>query len=245
MKSIIIFSLLFFLSESNLLFSQSLGVSVGYGFLNMSDVNQDLMDIESLISEAGGYTNEPDEVNGGLFIEGNFKYSFGKFNVGITADYISSSGNFKYGDQSGKLEEDYDVSTTEVLALFEIMFPIELSSWQPFVQLAAGVGFANAERTVNFNIYDPTYNAYLNINNKVDGNYFAGRIKAGVNYIIQNIMFEAAAGYRLADAGALTGDLTVNGITESNQEVTDLINDNTIEFNYSGFFVTGGVSIGF
>jgi hypothetical protein len=243
MKAIIFSLLVYFLPGTGLIFCQSLGVSIGYGYLSMGEVNQDLKDTENLFSNAGAKTNEPDEVKGGLFIEGNFKYSIGKFNLGITADYVSSSGNFSYGDQSGSLHEDYDVSTTEVLGLIEIVFPIELSSWQPFVQLAAGVGFANAERTIDLRIYDPNA-AYLNLLNKVDGNYFAGRVKAGADYIIQNVMLEAAVGYRLANAGELKGEQVENGTTYTDMYVND-INGSKVEFNYSGFFVTVGVSIRF
>ena len=243
MKAIILFAILFFVLSSNIIFCQSLGISIGYGYLNMSAANQDLKDTETLISGAGGYTNEPDEIKGGLFIEGNFKYTIGKFNLGVTADYIYSSGNFGYGDQSGSLDVNYDVSTTEVLGLFEIIFPIELSSWQPFAQLAAGVGFANAERTIDFRVYDP-YSAYLNLKNTVDGNYFAGRVKAGADYLIQNVMLEIAVGYRLANAGELKGDHVENGTTYTDMPVKD-INGNGVEFDYSGFFVTGGVSIRF
>ena len=242
MKAIIFFVLVYILSGTTLVFCQSLGVSIGYGYLNMHDVNQDLLNTESLISGAGGYTNEPDEVKGGLFLEGDLKYSIGKFNVGITADYISSTGNFSYGDQSASLKENYNVSTTEVLGLFEMVFQIELSSWQPFVQIAAGVGFANAERTIDFRIYNPA--AYLNIENTADGTYFAGRIKSGVNYNIQNVLLEFAVGYRLADAGELKGDQVENGTTYSDVTMLD-INGNDIEFDYSGFFVSGGVSIKF
>jgi hypothetical protein len=242
MKAISFSLLVYFLLYTDVIFCQSIGISVGYGYLNMSSVNQDLKDTENLISGAGGYTNEPDEVKGGLFLEGNFKYSIGKFNFGITADYISSSGNFSYGDQSGSLKENYDVSTTEVLGLFEIIFPIELSSWQPFVQLAAGIGIANAERTIDFRIYNPS--GYLNLENKVDGNYFAGRIKAGADYIIQDVLLEIAAGYRLANAGELKGDQVENGTTYKDMPMTD-INGSEVEFDYSGIFVTGGVSIKF
>ena len=126
MKSIIIFSLLFFLFEINPVFCQSLGVSVGYGFLSMSEVNDDLQDTENALSSAGINTSDPDKISGGLLIEGSFKYGIGKFNIGVSADYVSSSGNFTYNDYSGSFEENYDVSTTEVLGLIEIIFPIEL-----------------------------------------------------------------------------------------------------------------------
>ena len=92
------------------------------------------------------------------------------------------------------------------------------------------------------NIKNPL--AYLNLKNTVDGNYFAGRVKAGADYLIQNVMLEIAVGYRLANAGELKGDHVENGTTYTDMPVKD-INGNGVEFDYSGFFVTGGVSIRF
>jgi hypothetical protein len=225
----------------NLLFSQSLGVSVGYGILNMNEVNEDLEDSENLISSAGGITTSPDKVKSGIFLEGNFKYGIGNFNLGITGNYISSSGNFSYNDISGSFEETYDANTIEILGLLEILIPIKNSSIHPFIQLAGGVGIASAEHTGDFVLYqDPSSN--ISVENTVDGNYFAGRIKGGLGFVIQNIVLEISAGYRLANAGELKGDHVENGTRVKDQPVRD-INGNAIEFDYSGLFLTGGISI--
>lgn len=216
-------------------------ICVGYAALNMDEVNKDLEDSQNLISSVGGITSSPDEITGGLFLEGNFKIGIGNFNLGVSGSYISSSGSFSYNDISGSFEENYDVSTIEILGLFEILFPIENSPVQPFIQLAGGVGMASAEHLGDFRLYsDPSAN--ISVKNTVDGNYFAGRVKGGLQFVLQNIILEVAAGYRIANAGELKGDHVENGITFQDMPVRD-ISGNPIEFDYSGLLVTAGVSI--
>jgi len=243
MKTGSIITLMFILLASSLAFSQSIGVSAGYGSLNMDKVNKEMNDVQKLFTDEGAVTSSPDEISGGIFYEGNVKYSINNVNLGISGDYISSSGSFAFADNSGSFNQNYDVSTIEVLLLGELLIPIENSSFQPFIQLAGGIGFATAERTIDVAVYeDPSYN--VSAKNSVDGNYFSGRIKAGVGYVLQNIIIEIAGGYRIANAGELKGDYTVNETTLQNTTVNDIRNV-AIEFDYSGFIVTAGISYEF
>jgi len=242
MKTGSLITLMFFLLISTLMFSQSIGFSAGYGSLNMNNVNRDMNDIEKLFSDAGAITSSPDEINGGTYYEGNIKFTLSNTKLGISGDYISSSGSFSYEDNSGSFIENYDVSTFEVLALYELLISIENSSFQPFIQLAGGIGFATAERTIDAAVYeDPSNN--VSANNSVDGNYFSGRIKAGISYVLQNTIIEIAGGYRIANAGELKG-VTVNGSTLEDKPLYDTKNV-AIEFDYSGFIVTAGISYEF
>jgi hypothetical protein len=234
------FSLFLF---SSFIYTQSIGFSAGYGFLNMNEVNKDLELFQSLFT--GVTATLPEEVTGGLFLEGNFKYGIRNFNLGITGNYISSSGYFSYSDTYGSYRGNYDVSTIEILALFEAVILIENSSIQPFIQLAGGIGLASAERFGKFVYHaDPFYT----VTNTVDGNYFAGRIKGGLQFVLQNIILELAAGYKIAYAGELKGDhiereyMFGNEWTVKNMPVED-INGKAIKFDYSGFLFTGGFSI--
>lgn len=244
MKTLTQLSLMFILLVSSLTFSQSIGISAGYGSLNMDKVNKEMNDVQKLFSDEGAVTSSPDEISGGIFYEGNVKYSINNVNLGISGDYISSSGSFAFADNSVSFNQNYDVSTIEVLLLGELEIPIENSSFQPFIQLAGGIGFATVERTIDIAVYeDPNFN--VSAKNSVDGNYFSGRIKAGVGYILQNIIIEIAGGYRIADAGKLKGDFTVNGTTLENTTVDNITNDVAIDFDYSGFIVTAGISYEF
>ena len=241
MKTGSIITLMFILLASSLAFSQSIGVSAGYGSLNMDKVNKEMNDVQKLFTDEGAVTSSPDEISGGIFYEGNVKYSINNVNLGISGDYISSSGSFAFADNSVSFNQNYDVSTIEVLLLGELLIPIENSSFQPFIQLAGGIGFATAERTIDIAVYeDPNFN--VSAKNSVDGNHFSGRIKAGVGYILQNIIIEIAGGYRIANAGELKGDYTVNGTTLENTTVNNITNNVVIEFDYSGFIVTAGIS---
>jgi len=243
MKTGSLIALMFILLVSSMAFSQSIGISAGYGSLNMNNVNKDMEDFQKLFEDQGAVTSSPEEISGGIFYEGNIKYSINNVNLGILGDYISSSGSFGYADNSGSFNQNYDVSTIEVLLLGELLIPIENSSFQPFIQLAGGIGFATAERTIDVAVYeDPSYN--VSAKNSVDGNYFSGRIKAGVGYVLQNIIIEIAGGYRIANAGELKGDYTVNETTLQNTTVNDIRNV-AIEFDYSGFIVTAGISYEF
>ena len=230
-----------FLLINSIIYCQSIGISVGYGFLNLNEVNSDLQDSRDLISSVGGITSAPEEITGKLFIEGNFKIGIRNYNLGITANYSSSSGSFSYSDVSGSFEENYDVKTIEALALFEFLFPIDNSPVQHFIQLAVGIGMASADHLGEFILFsDPSAN--FSLENMVDGNYFAGRIKGGFQIALRNITLEMAAGYRIANAGQLTGNHTVNGVTIENMPLRD-ISGNPIEFDYSGLLLTAGVSI--
>lgn len=242
MKTGSLLTLMFFLLLNTIMFSQSIGVSAGYGSLNMNNVNRDMNDFQKLFEDQGAITSSPDEINGGIYYEGNVKFTLSNTELGISCDYISSSGSFSYEDNSGSFKENYDVSTFEVLALYELIISIENSSFQPFLQLAGGIGFATAERTIDIAVYeDPNFN--VSENKSVDGNYFSGRIKAGIGYVLQNIIIEIAGGYRIANAGELKG-VTVNGSTLENKPLYDTKNV-AIEFDYSGFIVTAGISYEF
>ena len=235
------FSLFLF---SSLIYCQSIGFSAGYGFLNMNEVNKDLEDSRNLLLSLGVYPSSPVEVTGGLFTEGNFKYDIGNIILGITGNYISSSGNFSYSDNYGSFEHNLDASTIEILALVEILIQKENSSFRPFFQIAGGIGLAKAERLIDYRYYsDPSFN--FSIKNTVDGNYFAARMKGGLQIVLQNTILELAVGYRIANAGDLKGDYvdTVDtGASFEDVSVRDS-NGNDIEFDYSGFLITGGISI--
>lgn len=240
MKISYLFYIIIFLLVPSFCYSQSLGFTAGYGVLNMGQVNSDLKTSYSSLASIGAFSSPPEEINGALFLEGNVKFRIANFNLGVSGNYISSSGSFSYFDEIGTFKESYDVSTLEILGLFEILI-IENSFVRPFLQLAGGAGFARAEHLGALKIHsDPTFD--LNVKNTVNGSYFAGRIKGGLQFIVQSFVFEIGLGYRFADSGELVGDHVENGRTYKDMPVRD-INGNGIEFDYSGLIFTGGISI--
>lgn len=250
MKIYILFNMIFFLLISSLIHCQSIGVSGGYGFTNMKKVNREMEYSPMLYYFIGEITPFPEDVTGGLLLEGNFKYGIEDYNLGVLVEYISSSGGFSFNNTLGSINKNYDVSTIEILGLFEFLIQIEDSPIQPFVQLAGGVGIASAEHTGEFRFYeDPTIN--YSVKNTVSGNYFASRMKFGLQFVLQNIILETAVGYRIAKAGELKGELVENGTSFNDMPIlghwtTVELSDwgyEVVEFNYSGFILTGGISI--
>lgn len=218
-----------------------ISVGVGYGVLNMTDVNNDLDDSQKIFTDLGLNTNSPDLISGGLFLEGSLKFIIDRFRLGLAVDHISSSGEFRYNDPSGSFEEKYDVSTTEITALFEVLLASKQSRVQPFLRINGGIGLASADHKGDFQIFgSPEFT--IDVTNNVSGKYFAGRVQGGVQFILNGAILELALGYRIADAGELKGDHIENGITLEDMPVRD-ISGNGISFDYSGFLVTAGISI--
>lgn len=241
MKRRIYFAIITLLIFCPFIFTQSIGLSAGYGFLNMDKVNAEMEDSYNIITSAGIYAMEPEKISGGLFLEGNFKYTINNFNLGIEGDYISSTGNFRFNDYAVSFAENYDVKTIEIFGLIEILLPTDNPVIEPFIQAAGGIGIASADFTGSLIDFTNSDNN-SNIKSNLDGNYFAGRFKGGMHFIIQKIVLELAIGYRMSNAGELKGDHVINGIRYKNLPLYD-INNNGIEFNYSGFLITGGISI--
>jgi len=225
------------------LYSQSIGFSIGYGAVNMNSVNKYMEESKNAFSGIGIYS-EPDEVKSGLFLEGSLKYGIGNANVGILYDYISSSGSYRFNIPEASYQENFDVSTGELLGMLEFLFGNDSSMVKPFLKAAAGIGFASAEYNLDFQYYqDPAYN--LTAYHPLSGKDFAGRVEGGLQFFIRSaLIIELAVGYRIADSGDLKGDQTVNGSIFSNVSLLD--NDQApVKFNYSGFLLRAGINFRF
>lgn len=227
--------------ENNKSMKIIVSIDAGYGFTNMNMVNQNLKYTREVFSGAGGITTSPEKAIGGLYLEGNFILNFGNLNLGVTGDYISSSGIFTYKDMLVSFYENYFQNTKELLGLLEIQFSIENSIIVPFIHLAGGLGFANAERLSDLEYYGESTYTYT-MKNTVNGKYFVGKIKGGFKIILGTIMLQVSAGYRIANAGELKGDYIENGTLNKNMPIIDTYG-NAIKFDYSGFLFMCGISI--
>ncbi len=240
MKKSVSLAIIIFLSACPYIYTQSIGFSVGHGFLGMKMVNDVLESSESFFYDEGLFPSPPEEISGGFFFEGNFKYGVGIFNFGVESNYVSSSGSFYYKDDIGAFEDIFDVSTVEFLGLIEIVLPSENSIVQPFFQAAGGIGIASVAVSENLTSYTDPGNGY-NFDGTMSGNYFSGRFKSGLQLVLEKIRLEAAVGYRIADAGVLRGDFIQNR-TEYKDMPLRNADGKSMAFDFSGFLITGGIS---
>ncbi|MFZ1279982.1 MAG: hypothetical protein WAR59_04040 [Ignavibacteriaceae bacterium] len=218
-----------------------LGLSIGYGTLSMREVNDDLMESQNIFYAAGFKPKGPDNIDGGLFFEGNFKFGLGNFNFGVCGNYINSKGEFRYSDGGGLFYENYDVSTLEVLGILEILLPINETKLNFFMQIGGGVGMAKVGYDAEFRVYNNPANNFK-VRMEVDGKYFSGRIKSGIKLNLKRIILEAGVGYRISNAGELKGTYYEGDQKYEDLPITD-INREPISFDFSGFLFAAGISL--
>lgn len=218
-----------------------LGLSIGYGTLSMKEVNDDLMESKNYFSSYGFTTTSPSNIDGGLFFEGNVRFSIGNINFGVCGNYIQSKGEFRYSDAGGLYYENYAVSTFEVIGILELHLPINKSNSSFFMQIGGGVSMAKVEYNSEFKVYNNPA-SYYKVKVDVDGKYFSGRIKSGIKLTLKRIILEAGVGYRISNAGELKGTYYEGGQKYEDLPIMD-INREPISFDFSGFLFTVGISL--
>lgn len=233
--------LLLLFHPSGLLFAQSkttIGFSAGYGMLNMKEVNSDLKDTYQVLQSANIHASSPEEIEGGLFVDGNFLVRLEKISLGASVNYITGNGNLTYSDFSGSIEESYDASTIEIMGIIGTNVPFNQT-----VSLSlrgyAGYGIASVNHIGRINFFaSPQDN--INVTNDVSGGYFAARIQGGIEILVEPLILNFSLAYRIANAGKLKGDMTENGISFSNMGIRNA-RGGDIEFDYSGITFMAGI----
>ena len=238
MKKLNLFILLWFVLNNPFLCQSSVGFNAGYTQLKMEDVNNEF----NVYQDATPFTKS-NNISGSLFLEGNFKYTISPIIFGISSNYISSSGSFVFNMNGLKLyEEIYNVSCIEILGLLETAYEFNGSPLKLFIQLAGGIGLASAEQKEYLAAASVELPG-IELNNNYGGNYFSGRLKGGLQYVINSLIFEFSFGYRFANAGKLELDSSlpqpdyIQGISSPYQVYVE-----ELEFDYSGFLISAGVS---
>lgn len=224
------------ISQTNIM----LNFNAGYASVNMEDVNKDMEDTYDLLRTANINASKPEEVNGGLFVDGSFGIKINKLIFGVSASYINANGNITYSDITGSLEEEYKLSTIELMGFVGVNLPItEILSFE--FRGAAGYGLAKVDYTGAASFFN---NTSQNINNEgeLSGGYFSGRLSGGFVFDLSGVLLNTMFGYRIANAGELEGDFTENGLSVNDRPLYN-VRGNAIEFDYSGIFFAGGISI--
>lgn len=217
-----------------------IGLNAGYAGLNMEDVNQDLNDTYDFLRSANINITKPEDVGGGLMLDGALVLNISDFLIGVGASYISGNGNISYSDFTGSIEENYDMQALELMGVVGVILPIsEIVSFD--IRGYAGYGRAKVDYLGDIAIFDSPGDSFHDLG-EVSGNYFAGRFQGGLNFSVGSIMLTTAVGYRIADAGELKGEVSRNGNSIDDIPISN-IRGSGIEFDYSGVFFLGGIGI--
>jgi len=236
----IILSFLFILTSYTYSIAQVqtyLGIYAGYGMLNMKEVNDDLKDTYDAIRSFNIPISSPEDITGGLFLDGSLTFQSNKFLFGAEVNYISSSGNITYNDFTGSLEEKYDVNTIEFLGILGVKVPIsELTSL--VFKGYAGYGLASVEHNAAFIFYSSPSDNII-VKHEVDGGYFSSRLQGGFDFNINPVVISISVGYRIANSGQLKGSLTQDGTSYDNMGIRNT-RGNDIEFDFTGVTFMGG-----
>jgi len=233
--------LILLLFYNNPLLSQTkttIGFSAGYGMVNMSEVNSDLKDTYQVLRSANIPTSSPEEIKGGLFVDGNFLIRLEKISLGASVNYISGKGNLSFSDYSGSIEENYDASTIEIMGIIGTNIPFSQTVSLSF-RGYAGYGLASVNHTGRINFFASPQNN-INVTNDVSAGYFAARLQGGIEILAEPVILNISLAYRIANAGKLKGDMTENGRSYSNMGVRNS-RGGDIEFDYSGITFLAGI----
>jgi hypothetical protein len=222
-----------------------MGFSIGYGILDMGEVNKDIIDTFQKIKTANIIASapnirapEPEEIKGGMYIDANLLMRFEKISLGASVNYIAGKGNYSYSDYNGSSEERYDASTYEFMGIIGTDIPfyrvIKLS-----FRGYAGYGLASAkhaERTHSIFSQDDN----VTETNRVSGGYFCSRLQGGFGIFVEPVVLNFSIGYRIANAGRLVGEMIRNDVKYGDMGIENVHGSDT-EFDYSGISFLAGI----
>lgn len=215
-----------------------LGLNVGYTELDMEDINDDLIDTRNILRSLGYVTSSPEEIEGGLFLGAEAFSVIDKFVAGVSGNYIEQKGRFYYSDYSVSLREEYLTRTIELTSFFGARLPINENVYFS-LRGYVGYGMAEAEHIVEIKDYE---SQPWTAKHDVAGGYLTTRAQAGVVIELVDFSLHFQAGYRMADAGIMRGELVEDGVTYDDQGVYNP-DGNEIGFDYSGMFLQAGVAL--
>jgi len=241
MKSIRIIALI--ILSSSFISSQQIGIdfNVGYSKLKMEQVNQYLdnsasVDYGSLYRIPAKYQTIGQPVSFELGVSARLS----QLVVRLSGNYLSSNGSWESADTIRTINHDVDVATFELLASAGYNIQIYKTA---SILLEGGIGYGFASSEIKYITKAHYFNNELE-NNKhsLSGGYFISRLRGGFEVELKWLVLRFLAGYRFANPVVLKGESIIDGVKEENQPVIDN-NGNELEFDYSGFYYTWGITV--
>lgn len=242
MKLIHIITLIMF--SASFLLSQEIGIdfNVGYSKLKMKQVNQ-YLDNSASVDYGSLYNTIPADYKTfgqPVSIEFGVSARLSQFVLRLSGNYLSSSGWWESSDTMRTINHDVDVSTIEILASAGYNIPVYKTA---SILLEGGIGYGFTSSEIIYNTYAYHYNNELeNRKHSLSGGYFTGRLRGGFEAKLKWLVLRFLAGYRFANPVVLKGDSMINGVKKENQPVIDN-NGKELEFDFSGFYYTWGISV--
>ncbi|MBD3408838.1 MAG: hypothetical protein GF419_01400 [Ignavibacteriales bacterium] len=218
--------------------SFNFGINVGYTELDMEEVNDDLIDNRNIFRSLGYVASSPEEIEGGLILGAEAFGVIEKFVTGVSGNYIEQKGRFYYSDYSGSFREEYLTRTIELTVFFGTRLPINENV---YFSLRGYVGYGMAEAEHVGEIKDYGSQPWT-VKHDVEGGYITTRAQAGIVVKLTDVSVHFRAGYRMAKAGIMRGELVENGVTYDDRGVNNP-DGGEIGFDYSGMFLQAGVAL--
>lgn len=215
-----------------------IGISGGYSIADLSEINADLNDTYQALWSSGLRVESPKEASGGKYFEGTIFYQSNKLFIGPSVDYFDTKGSVTYSDFSGSAEETYEMDLATIMMNIGSYVPLNPTINMAF-RIGGGVGFSSVKHVGRIVVYSPDY--YYNMTHLLKGSFFVARFQFGFEILLENVRLNLSSAYRLANAGVLSGTGKLNGVPQINGPIYDA-RGGEIEFNYSGFTFTGGIS---
>lgn len=218
----------------------SVGASLGYNQLNLDAVDdKNQRDVVGWSGE-GLLLGQFSSVKRSPFYSANVGYRYDReFGVSLTGSYWTKTVSSSYNGPDATLQLDRGVGSTDVMLGISYYPSARPFFFEWYVQTSLGLSIAHATAR--------TFGTLMAKNGPVlvpvtfvdsDGTYTKSKASVGILVgadapLTGNLFLKAEVGYRLAQFGAIDGDVTQMGVHS--------VQTSTIEFDYSGFQLSAGL----
>jgi len=188
----------------------------------------------------------PADINGDAAYGGEVAFDFSEnYSLSLGLYYYNEETQLRYNVPAAQSLTRFNF--TRGVRLYDLFanlryhyFEVGYSNMNPYVGLGVGLAIAKAKSTTQHFVDDFQDNLTFTLTDTqgdFDGNTTSGQIFAGVDMrLIDYVSLWAEGGYQLARVGQMDGTIKRPGAEDA------AFTSNT-SFNYSGFYLRGGIGI--
>jgi hypothetical protein len=157
----------------------------------------------------------------------------------VEASWLKATGSYALEYNTEDLREEIVTDLWAILATVGYRATLK-PDYVLDLMIAGGLGIGSARYELDY--VDPLVPANsITINGDFDGSGFVLMPQAVVRVPFGIFQLDLRGGYRFANLGVMKGPVSVNGQDLGEQNL--LLEDRDVEFDYSGFVLSGGISI--